>query len=237
MRPTSHAKAPTTTALAVFLIGGCASTQRMPTQQQTEVRWAFEGDRVDHVPGGWRIAETNPTEKLATWKVTRDATAPSGSNVFALTQSKNYDGTYNLAIAEGTAHKDLDLTVKVKAVAGKEDQGGGPIWRCQDAKNYYICRINPLESNYRVYKVVDGRRRQLDSAKVELQANRWYALRVTMIGDHITCYLEGAKMLEATDTLIRSGGKVGLWTKADAVTWFDDLSVREATRATSDSGG
>ncbi len=233
---TSRAAALVATVSTISLIGGCAGTQGTPIAQQGQGHWDFEQERPGQVPGGWRVAETNPTEKLATWKTVNDATAPSGENVFCLTHTGNHSHTYNLAIAENTSYRDLDLTVKVKAVAGKEDQGGGPIWRCQDARNYYVCRINPLESNYRVYKVVDSRRRQLDSAKVELQASRWYTLRVTMTGDHITCYLDGKKMLEVTDAAISRGGKIGLWTKADAVTSFDSLSARETTAPTASAG-
>jgi hypothetical protein len=118
------------------------------------------------------------------------------------------------------------LTVQVKAVKGEEDQGGGPIWRCRDENNYYICRFNPLEGNYRVYKVVEGRRKQLDSVRIETQADRWYTVRVTMTGDRITCFLDGKKLLEAQDDTLTEPGMVGLWTKADAVASFDGLTVR-----------
>ena len=146
--------------------------------------------------------------------------------VMALTETSNYDGTFNLAIAQNVRFKDLDLTVRVKAVKGEEDQGGGPIWRCRDENNYYICRFNPLEGNYRVYKVVEGRRKQLDSVRIETQADRWYTVRVTMAGDRITCFLDGKKLLEAQDDTLTEPGMVGLWTKADAVASFDGLTVR-----------
>ena len=177
------------------------------------------------LPAPWRVGQTNPTEELATWETIEDATAPSRPHVLALIRTRNYDGTYNLAIAENVSLDDVDLTVKVKAVSGEEDQGGGPIWRCQDENNYYICRFNPLEGNFRVYKVVDARRKQLDSVKVETQADRWYAIRITMVNDRIVCYLDRKKLLHATDDAIRGAGHVGLWTKADAVTSFDDLTV------------
>ena len=219
--------APLPAALLV-IIGGCstspaASDRDMPAGGMT---WTFDEDAADHVPKGWLIDETNPTEELAEWSVVADSTAPSPPNVMALTGSRNYDGTYNLAITENTSCKDLDLTVMVKAVAGVEDQGGGPIWRCLDNDNYYICRFNPLEANYRVYCVKDGRRRQLQSARLELEAGRWYELRVVMTGPHITCFLDGKPMLKVTDATFTDPGKVGLWTKADAVTSFDDLTVR-----------
>ena len=221
-------------AMILVAIAGCVSGQRAevgerPKLVAARIVWSFDGDSVGEVPTGWSVCETNPTEALATWRVIEDATAPSGRRVFALTESRNYDGTYNLAVADGTSYKDLDLTVRVKAVSGEEDQGGGPIWRAADANNYYICRFNPLESNYRVYVVKDGRRRQLESAKIDLEAGRWCAIRVTMVGDHITCYLDGRKMLEATDDTFPNPGMIGLWTKADAVTSFDDLRVRVIT--------
>jgi len=190
------------------------------------IHWHFDQLQPGVMPEGWSIRETNPTESLATWQIIADATAPSPPNVMALTESDNYDGTYNLAIDDTHLFGDLDLSVRVKAVKGKEDQGGGPIWRCRDANNYYICRFNPLEGNYRVYKVEYGRRRQLDSVKVKLNADQWYVLRVTMVGNRITCYLDGEQKLETTDGTFARVGKVGLWTKADAVTSFDDLDVR-----------
>jgi hypothetical protein len=209
-------------AAAFIAAAGCK-----PDETATaSARWTFDDKPSGAIPADWRIAQTNPTEAMATWQTIDDSTAPTGRTAFALTESRNYNGTYNLAIAEKYSYADLELTVKVKALAGKEDQGGGPIWRCQDADNYYICRVNPLENNYRVYNVVDGRRRQLDSATVELVDGRWYTLVVRMVGNKITCSLDSKPMLEATDDAIPQAGCIGLWTKADATTAFDDLSVR-----------
>lgn len=194
--------------------------------QDVAAAWDFDSDQVGTPPGTWHIGQTNPTKALATWQVVKDSTAPSQPHVLALTRTRNHNGTYNLAIAENTSLEDIDLTVKVKAVSGGEDQGGGPIWRCKDENNYYVCRFNPLEGNFRLYKVVGARRKQLDSAKVKTQADRWYTIRVTMVGDRITCYLDGKELLHAREDTIRGAGNVGLWTKADAVTSFDDLTVR-----------
>ncbi|MBN2562886.1 MAG: DUF1080 domain-containing protein [Phycisphaerae bacterium] len=220
-------------AILAALLGGCGAPQRVESDATAQegpssgcAQWRFDGDCLGQVPKGWSIRETNPSESLAIWKVIADDTAPSRPHVMALESSENYGGTFNLAIAEDTSFKDLDLTVRVKAVKGEEDQGGGVIWRCKDENNYYICRLNPLESNYRVYKVVDSKRRQLDSETVALQAGRWYSIRITMIGEQITCSLDGARMLEAKDGTFADSGMVGLWTKADAVTSFDDLAVR-----------
>ena len=220
-------------APALALVCGCVTTQRAETGTQERetstygaIIWQFDKCDVGRVPEGWIIRETNPTETLAGWEIVEDDTAPSPSNVLALTRTTNYNGTYNLAIAEKSSFADLDLTVRVKAIKGKEDQGGGPIWRCKNQNNYYICRFNPLEGNYRVYVVKDGKRRQLDSIKVDTRPGKWYAVRAVMIGERITCYLDDRKMLEVTDATFAEGGMVGLWTKADAVTSFDDLHVK-----------
>jgi hypothetical protein len=230
--PTAHWNDWGTLALTAILLGGCATAQRTdstgPAPGEAVSRsgcWRFDEDRPGEVPNGWSVRQTNPTEALATWRVIRDRTAPSQRNVLALTNSRNYDGTYNLAIADRNSFADLDLTVQVKALEGEEDQGGGPIWRCVDEDNYYICRFNPLEGNYRVYRVVDGKRKQLGSVRIETRPERWYAVRAVMAGDQIECYLDGEKLLKVKDSTFPGAGMVGLWTKADAVTSFDDLRV------------
>jgi hypothetical protein len=129
-------------------------------------------------------------------------------------------------VTDQADYTDLDLSVSFKAVSGKLDQGGGVVWRYRDEKNYYIARYNPLEENYRVYKVVDGRRTQLASADVTLSAGKWFTLRITQRGNSIKCYLEDKLHLEAEDATFSGAGKVGLWTKADAVTSFDQFTAR-----------
>jgi len=185
----------------------------------------FDDASAGSVPEGWQVTATNPTAATAKWQVAADPTAPSGPKVLALTESKNYDGTYNLAIAKGTRYDDLEMAVRVKAVAGTEDQGGGPVWRYQDRNNYYIARMNPLEGNMRLYVVHKGKRRQLDHAAVTLSADRWYEIKVRMMGRRIECFLDGQPLLQASDDTLPGAGKIALWTKADAVTSFDDLVV------------
>jgi hypothetical protein len=222
-----------TLPVILWITSGCSQPQNAtagprpaePVGTKTIV-WNFDGDTVGQPPKGWTLAQTRESKTPATWKVEADLTAPSKPNVLALTATENRGSTYNLAIADKKVFQDIDLTVNIKAVMGEKDQGGGPIWRCSDQDNYYICRFNPLEANFRVYKVVDGTRKQLKSAKVTTDHHKWYAVRVTMVGNQITCYLAGEKMLEVTDDTFKDAGKVGFWTKADAVTSFDDLTVK-----------
>ena len=115
-----------------------------------------------------------------------------------------------------------------KAVRGQKDQGGGVLWRFQDPNNYYVARMNPLEDNYRLYKVVAGRRTQLATKEgLKVPANEWHRLKVTQAGDRIECSLDGTRHIEATDKTITKPGKVGLWTKADAQTYFDNFQVTD----------
>ena len=125
---------------------------------------------------------------------------------------------------EDTDYSNLELGVKFKAVSGREDQGGGPVWRYQDPDNYYIARANPLENNFRVYKVVNGRRKQLDSVKIKVTPGEWHTIRIINKGDRIQCYYDAKLFLEVSDNTFKKG-KIGLWTKADAITYFDNLEV------------
>ena len=186
----------------------------------------FDADAVGQLPAGWSNRKTGKGG-LGSWSVMADPTAPSQPNVLAQTSKENPGYHFNVAVAEQTNFSDLEIELKFKAIDGQEDQGGGPVWRYQDADNYYVCRANPLESNFRVYKVVDGNRKQLQSAKVEIPANVWHSLKVKNVGNHIQCWYDGKLYLDVTDESFTSG-KVGLWTKADAVTWFDNVKIEQA---------
>jgi hypothetical protein len=163
------------------------------------------------------------TNDVGDWKVVTDNDAPSKPN--ALAQLARSSGpTFNIALASDTNYKDVDISVSMKAIAGNTDQGGGLVWRAKDARNYYIARYNPLEDNYRVYKVQDGRRSELQSANIR-KSPGWHALRITMVGDRIECYYDGRKYLDVKDVTFTTAGRIGLWTKADAQTHFDNLTV------------
>lgn len=188
----------------------------------------FEKETVGSLPAGWEVEGTGQKGPLATWKVSRDPAAPSGSNVLALA-SVNHDsgGTFNLCWTDAARFTDGAIEVKVRANAGSEDQGGGPIWRVKDRDNYMVARYNPLEENFRLYYVKDGSRKQLATAKIApaVPAGQWFTIRVEQKGNAVACYLNGKKELEATDDHIVGEGGVGVWTKADAATSFDDFTV------------
>jgi hypothetical protein len=188
--------------------------------------WAFDELEAGSGPGnGWTIYETGGAGKPATWSVQVSPDAPTPPKAFGVTKTENAGQTYNVAAAPNLWAENVSLSVSVRAERGEEDQGGGPVWRLIDANHYYVCRINPLEDNFRVYKVVGGVRTELASADVATEPGRWYAIRVGMVGKKIHCFLDGKKLLEVEDDALRRAGRVGLWTKADAVTWFDSLTA------------
>ncbi len=195
------------------------------------VSWSFDDVPVGELPAGWRIEATNRKGPLATWQVVEDAGAPSGDRVLALTATNHSSGgTFNLCWTDSISFLDGEIQVRFKAVTGNEDQGGGVIWRAQDKQNYYIARFNPLENNFRLYYVRDGARKTLADARITLQAGRWHTLKIVQHGDRFAGYLDGKKVLEGKDSLFVKPGGVGLWTKADAVTSFDNFSVTPAQR-------
>ena len=180
--------------------------------------WTFEADSPGAiargfvgVSGRWEVVETADGRVLAQ-------------------QASNPDKTFNVALIDGTEAADVDLSVRVKPVAGVEDQGGGLVWRARDGRNYYIARYNPLETNFRVYKVVDGVRTLFLDAVVPRKEG-WRTVRVVMVGDHVECFLDGTKWLDIHDATFPDPGRVGVWSKADARSHFDDLRLDRPTPA------
>lgn len=191
----------------------------------TEPRnWDFEDAAIEKLPKGWMAAKTGEGEG-SVWKVLEDNTAPKGAKVLAQT-AQSPRPMFNLCVADDTTFEDVEVSVAFKAVQGKVDQGGGIVWRYQDANNYYIARYNPLENNYRLYKVVAGKRIQLATKEdLKAPAGEWHTLTIKMVGDQIECQLNGMKQLEGKDDAFAKAGKVGLWTKADAQTSFDSFTA------------
>jgi len=201
---------------AAFALATAALTFATEPNMTSRV-WSFDSDTTGRLAQGF-------SAEVGEWQVKTDDTAPSKEHVLAQV-AKSPKPTYNVALLSGTKARDLDLSVQLRPVTGEIDQGGGVVWRAKDAKNYYICRYNPLEDNFRVYKVEDGKRTELASADVA-RSPGWHAIRVTMKGEHIACYLDGKKLMESNDATFEEAGKIGLWTKADAQTHFDDLTLK-----------
>ena len=146
--------------------------------------------------------------------------APSQPNVL----KQSGEATYPVALKDDTAIKDGFVEVKFKPLSGKEDQVGGLIWRARDTNNYYVARANALESNVTIYHTVNGRRTERKRASAKVTANQWHTLRLDFQGNRFTVVLDGQKAIDWVDDTFKEAGKVGVWTKADSVTLFDDFT-------------
>jgi hypothetical protein len=181
----------------------------------------FENCELDKIPNGFTQTETGKPQTLD-WKVMND-----NGNKVAAQLAKNKGNYFNLLVLDKPGYENFTMSVKIKAVAGNEDRGGGLVWRYIDNNNYYIARCNPLEKNFRFYRVVNGNRKQLKSVNTDIgTSGEWFTMTIEMNGNKISCSLNGNKMIEATDDTYTKAGRVGLWSKADAQSYFDDLSVK-----------
>ena len=173
-------------------------------------------------------AQTKDRGKLSEWKIVDDTTSPSDGKALRVfpDPKTNYGSCFNLLIHKNIKAKDLEISVKLKAVKGKEDQGGGIIWRAKDKDNYYIVRWNPLEDNFRLYIVKKGRRRMIATTRLKTDPHKWHTIKVVHRGNKIQCYFDDKLQLEKKDTTFKEEGKIGLWTKADASTEFAELKVK-----------
>ena len=169
-------------------------------------------------PPGWTATQTGSGE--AKWTVERDDTAPSKPNVL----KQSVRATYPICIKDDTNIKDGFVEVKFKPVSGKIDQAGGLIWRARDSNNYYIARANALEDNVTIYHTINGRRTEKKRTNTKVTSNQWHTLRVDFQGNHFNVTFDGKKALEWDDDTFKASGKVGVWSKADSVTLFDDFS-------------
>jgi len=169
-------------------------------------------------PAGWTATQTGTGQ--AKWSVEQDATAPSKPNVL----KQSGQATYPVCLKDDTSLKDGFVEVKFKPISGREDQAGGLLWRAKDANNYYVARANALENNVTIYHTINGRRTEKKRANMKVATNQWHTLHVDFQGGHFTVSLNGQKALEWDDETFKDAGKVGVWTKADSVTLFDDFS-------------
>jgi hypothetical protein len=160
--------------------------------------------------------------------VKKDDSAQSKPNVLAQTSSDKTDYRFPLAIAEGTSYTDFTLSVKFKTISGEVDQGAGLVFRLRDKDNYYVVRANALENNYRLYHVAGGRRVQFAAANFQVTPHAWHEMKVEARGGEFRCYFDGQLKITAQDNTFKEAGKIGLWTKADSVIYFDDLTAQEA---------
>jgi hypothetical protein len=181
----------------------------------------FDQAAAGATPPAWTAALTGKGTSI--WTVEADASAPSKPNVL----KQSGEGTFPICIKNDSVLKDGFVEVKFKPVSGKKDQAGGVIWRCRDENNYYIARANALEDNLTIYHTKDGKRVAFKNVDTPVKGGEWHTLRVDFEANHFAVTLDGKRLLEATDDTFSEAGKIGLWTKADSVTLFDDFRFGE----------
>ena len=178
----------------------------------------FDSAAVGQAPAGWTATKTGSgTEK---WTIERDDTAPSKPNV--LKQSGK--ATFAWCAKKDVAIADGFVEVKFKPLQGREDQAGGVIWRWKDGDNYYVARANALENNVSIYHTTRGSRHTIKYVDAPVARNQWHTLRVEFTGKEAKVILDGKAYIDVQDTHIEGAGAVGVWTKADSVTVFDDFT-------------
>ena len=195
---------------------------------QAPMTWTFDSAAVGQPPPGFSFGRTG-SGPLGRWVVRAASDAPSGANVLAQEDSDPTDYRFPVAVATAPSLSDLTLSVRCKPVAGKVDRACGVVWRYQDADNYYLARANALEDNVRLYYVKDGRRRQFAGWNGKVTSGVWHTLRVEAVGDHQVVSWDGTKVIDGHDRTFSAAGRIGVWTKADSQTLFDDLSVTPLT--------
>ena len=184
----------------------------------------FDADRVGVVPSGWTAGVTG--RGAHRWTVETESSAPSKPNV--LKQSGH--GDFPWCVKNDPQFVDGIVETKFKSVSGKEDQAGGVVWRWKDGDNYYVARANALEDNVSLYYTQNGRRMTLEYVNAPVAKDKWHTLRVEFAGERIRVALDGKVYIEADDEHIAGAGRVGVWTKADSVTLFDDFAYGQIER-------
>jgi len=190
---------------------------------------SFDDAASGAAPDGWTLTMTGKGQPK--WTIEAEPTAPSKPNV--LKQSGR--ATFPVALKNGTSIRDGFIEVKFKAINGSEDRAAGLVWRARDADNYYVVRANALEDNVVLYKTIKGVRSALEivgrkggyGVKVSVPSDQWHTLRCEFAGPRFKVTYDGKPMFEVEDTSIKDAGMIGLWTKADSVTVFDDLTYGE----------
>ncbi len=232
-------------AFVTVALACTSSAQRVPEGDMDTVRGAnhlafvqraassdFESHEPGATPAGFSAARTGRGDP-GEWVVREEIDPPSGRRVVAQISDDSTNYRLPLLVYDDLTATDVDVSVRFKPVSGKVDQGAGIVWRYQDENNYYVVRANALEDNVVAYKVENGKRSNIGvkgagsayGVKTAIPSGQWSSLRVVADGGLFEIYSNGRKLFEVEDATFSEAGRVGLWTKADSVTYFDDLTV------------
>ena len=206
-----------TLAIAVPVVG-------LSIESATRV-WTFNEDPPESLPPEFQVGTLFDGRPAGEWKILKTETANNGTHVLAQIMGKGAEHAYKVVLVQGTTASDLDMRVSFLPISGKADMGGGLIWRATDDRNYYLTRANPLEQNIRVYRVVKGIRHLLQNYDQTIVMKQWHTLQVINRGCRIQVFYDEKQVFDLCDETFSAGG-IGLWTKSDAVTYFDNLRLQ-----------
>jgi len=209
------------TLIISLIIGSCMLGVSEGTAMAETVN--FDQDKAGALPAGWKCGITGRGSPK--WTVEKDDAAPSRPNV--LRQSGS--GTFPWCVKRDTSIENGSVEVKFKPISGSEDAAGGVVWRWKHGDNYYVARANALEDNVSLYHTTNGRRNTIKYIDAPVAKNQWHTLKVDFVGRSIRVALDGKVYISQEDDHISGPGAVGVWTKADSVTAFDDFSYTAAT--------
>jgi hypothetical protein len=208
-------------ACVLVLLLGHASSAASEVQV-----WNFDQDSLSTASAGFHVGTLFDGRPAGDWQVVSSDKATSPPHVLAQLHGKGAEHAYKLVLVQGTEAEDIELSVMLLPIAGKADMGGGLIWRAADDRNYYLVRANPLEQNIRVYRVVNGVRHMIQNFDHVIDIRQWHRLRVQMRGCDTRVWFDEQAVFTLCDRTFAKG-YVGLWTKSDAITYFDDLQFQK----------
>jgi len=187
--------------------------------------WTFDDDPPESLPPEFQVGTLFDGRPAGEWKILQTAAANNGTHMLGQLMGKGAEHAYKVVLIQGTTATDLESQVSFLPISGKADMGGGLIWRATDDRNYYLTRANPLEQNIRVYRVVKGIRHLLQNFDQTIVMKQWHTLQVINRGCRIQVFYDQKQVFDLCDETFSTGG-IGLWTKSDAVTYFDNLSLQ-----------
>jgi hypothetical protein len=187
--------------------------------------WTFDNDPPATLPPEFKIGTLFDGRPAGEWNVIATDRVKSPPHVLAQLLGKGAEHAYKTVFIKESRASDLELEVSFLPIDGKADMGGGLIWRATDDRNYYLTRANPLEQNIRIYRVVNGVRQMLKNFDHIIDVRQWHTLRVSAKGCQVQVFFDGKEVFDLCDQTF-STGQVGLWTKSDAVTYFDELKLQ-----------
>ncbi len=208
---------------SLFTLAALGIAAEVAAEEKSSVTFNFDADKPGEPPKGFEFARTGQGAE-GKWVVRADKDSPN-NQLLAQESADSTDYRFPLAVVKGGSYKDVSLSVRAKPVSGEVDQGFGIVWRYKDANNYYITRCNADEDNCTIYHTVAGSRRSFQNKSIKVAKNTWHTLKVDAVGNHFVVWFDGQKVLDATDDTFKDAGRVGLWTKADSVIYFDNLTA------------